>query len=92
MIFSFWDKINKEGVIATNLVSISQQTGVSYNTLNNWMVRDKRDYYENDSCVLFKTNEVHKGGQRWFNKYGIEEYNKEVKEALKLLKEKNKKS
>ena len=83
MIISYWDKINKEGVVATNLVSISECAGISYNTLVNWFVRDKMEYVDNDEYIIFKKEVVQRGKQKFYNRYGLEDINKERRRRKK---------
>ena len=62
MVFSYYNRIEKEGIVATNLKSISEQTGIKYHTLVNWF-REKRTRYADEDIIIFKT-EVVRGNQR----------------------------
>lgn len=62
MAFSYYNKLTRQGVIATNLRSISTLSGVSYNTLSNWF-RNGDSVHENDKLIIFK-QDIIKGRQR----------------------------
>ena len=63
MVFSFFNKAEGEGVVSTNLKSVSEVSGISYNTLANWF-RDGSTQHINEDIIIFKT-EVVRGRQRF---------------------------
>lgn len=63
MAFGFYDKIKKEGIVTTNLKSVSDFSEISYNTLCNWL-RDQKTIHDDKNCLLFKTNGIIKGRQK----------------------------
>ena len=66
MAFGYFDKKKKKGIVATNLKSIEQFSGISYNTLSNWL-RNKKTVHNDQDCLLFKTEGIIKGRQGFNN-------------------------
>jgi len=53
MAFGYFDKKKKKGIVATNLKSIEQFSGISYNTLSNWL-RNKKIAAEKTKFYFLK--------------------------------------
>jgi len=66
MAFGYFDKIKKKGIVATNLKSVADFSGISYHTLSNWL-RNKKTFYNNSKHLLFKTKTIIKGKQGFRN-------------------------
>ena len=62
MVFSFYDKIKKEGFVTTSLRHVSAYSGIKYHTLANWF-RNGKTRYGDEDIIIFKA-EVMKGNQR----------------------------
>jgi hypothetical protein len=62
-VFSYYDKIKKEGIVTTSLRNISAHSGIKYSTLANWF-RNGRTRYGNEDIIIFKA-EVTRGNQRF---------------------------
>jgi predicted site-specific integrase-resolvase len=62
MVFSYFDREEREGIVSTNLKSISEQTGINYHTLANWF-RNGNMVHTTEEHIIFKT-EVIRGKQR----------------------------
>ena len=66
MAFGYFDKKKKKGIVATNLKSVEQFSGISYHTLSNWL-RAKKTVHNDENCLLFKTEGIIKGRQGFKN-------------------------
>ena len=66
MAFGYFDKIKKKGIVTTNLKSVADFSGISYNTLSNWL-RGGKTVHDNKDHLLFKTEGIIKGRQGFNN-------------------------
>ena len=66
MAFGYFDKKKKKGIVATNLKSVEQFSGISYHTLSNWL-RNKKTMHDDPDHLLFKTEGIIKGRQGFKN-------------------------
>mgnify|MGYP006910772141 CR=1 FL=1 len=63
MVFSYYDKRKKEGIVSTSLRKISEHSGIRYNTLIYWF-RNGKTRDGDEDIIIFKA-EVERGNQRF---------------------------
>ena len=63
MVFSYYNKVTKEGFVLTSLRGISDFSGIKYPTLASWF-RGGKTRYGDEDIIIFKT-EVVKGNQKF---------------------------